>query len=355
MNAHEERDDEPTEEVELAEGAAPAFGDPRAVVLRWRVPDDCHGLRADLYLTRKVRRISRSKAARLIKRGDFRLAAGPLKASSKVSRGEAVELWRLPPDSAEGAPEPGVIFEDEDLLVLDKPPDLAVHPSARYLYRTVTAWLRARAGDGPAANPCHRLDRETSGVLLCAKSRAAERELKVAFADGRVKKTYLAITRGHVDEARHIDAPLALQGERGLVKIRMIVDEEGLPSATRVVPLAYDASVRRTLVRCHPLTGRQHQIRAHLAHDGAPLVADKLYAMGDEWFDAFTRSEVDASDPDLEHERHALHAAALEVELAGVRRRFAARLPDDLRALLPGLGDLDEVAGLGDPDDEGSR
>lgn len=332
-------------ETEDADDAGAAFGDPEAVVLRWRVPDDADGQRADVYLTRKVRRLSRARAQRIIRQGDFRLETGPLKPSARVTRGVVVELWRMPPDEpASDAAEPVVLFEDDSLLVVDKPSDLAVHPSARYLTRTLTAWLKRRANDGErVANPCHRLDRETSGVLLCAKTRAAESEAKTAFAAGTTEKVYLAIARGKLEEERALDFPLALQGERGLVKIRMIHDDGGMPSLTVVEPLAYDAEVHRTLVRCRPKTGRQHQIRAHLALAGHPLVGDKLYAMGDEWFDAFTRNEVESDDERLDHKRHALHAFMLALDVAGARRSFRSQLPAELSALLPNV----DVGALG--------
>lgn len=340
MLSHMKTDERATNEdggLDESDEGGVAFGDPEAVVLRWRVPDDAHDERADVYLARKVRRLSRSRAQRIIRQGDFRLADGPLKPSSRLSRGAVVELWRLPPDEPPThAAEPGVLYEDAALLVVDKPPDLAVHPSARYLRHTLTAWLKARAPEGErVANPCHRLDRETSGALLCAKTRAAESEVKTAFADGRTEKTYLAVARGHVERARELSYPLALQGERGLVKIRMVHDDGGLESVTLVEPLAYDASRDRTLVKCCPRTGRQHQIRAHLAIAGHPLVGDKLYAMGDEWFDAYTRGEVSSDDASLDHRRHALHAHALAVSIDGRRYEFRAPLPSDLAGLVP--------------------
>lgn len=323
---------EPPAEVEEA---GPAFGDPRAVVVRWRVPEGTAPTRADVYLTQKVRRLSRARAQRIIANGDFRTPAGPLKPSSKLGRGDAVELWRIPPDEdlPEAAP-PGVLFEDDDLLVLDKPGDLAVHPSARYLHRTVTAWLRRYAGGGRSANPCHRLDRETSGVLVCAKSKAAESAVKRAFADGGVQKRYLAVVRGRLEDAR-VALPLALQGERGLVRIRMIHDEEGLESLTLARGLHYDEETDRTLVLAEPKTGRQHQIRAHLSLIDHPIVGDKLYAMGDAFFDAFTRTGVPEGGGGLEHVRHALHAYEAAFSLDGRELAFRAPLPAELAELLP--------------------
>lgn len=313
----------------------PAHRDPRAVVVRWTIPPDLDGARADVALSQKVRRLSRSRAQRIIDAGDFRTPGATLKASSRLQAGVVVELWRVPPDEKGGGPVPTVVFEDEDLLVLDKPGDLVVHPSARYLHQTVTSWLKDRADGARVANPCHRLDRETSGVLVCAKTRSAESRVKTAFADGRVEKSYLAVVRGRLDGPMLVDAPLALQGERGLVRIRMIVDPAGLPSRTEVRPLR--ASGDRTLVLASPKTGRQHQIRAHLASVGLPIVGDKLYAMGDAWFDAFTRRALsDEERAALDHPRQALHAFEARFRLDGVERVFRAPLPEDLAALVPG-------------------
>lgn len=338
------------------EGAAPppadedggrgvAFGDPRAVVMRWLVPEEADGVRADVYLCLRLRRLSRTRAQQVLRQGDFRTAHGPLKPSSRLQRGVTVELWRLPPDEplthATG-PSPEVLYTDDALLVLDKPPHLAVHPTARHLHQTLTAWLRDRTEEGTRIpNPCHRLDRETSGVLLCARTRAAEAAAKGCFARGEVEKTYLAVVRGQLLEPRLIDLPLALQGDRGLVKLRMIHDAAGLPSETVVRPLGFDPLTQRSLVACQPKTGRQHQIRAHLALVGFPLVGDKLYAMGDMWFDAHTRGQADLADPNLDHIRHALHAYELGVTVLGQSRSFRAPLPADLAALLPSLR-LDE-------------
>ena len=311
--------------------------------MRWQVPENVKPTRADLYLTQKIQRLSRSRAQRVVQRGDFRSAQGPFKASSKVSAGMQVELWRFPPDEKrEDGEAPKVLYDQQNLLVLNKPGDLAIHPSAKYLFQTVTAWLQERADEhGPGeqvAHPCHRLDRETSGVLVCASDKRVEREVKMAFADGKVAKQYLAVVRGHLRAAARLTFPLALQGERGLVRIRMVEDEHGLPSVTGITPLAYDATTGRTLVRAEPHTGRQHQIRAHLALAGHPLVGDKLYHMGDAFFDAYSRGEADNTDARLEHPRHALHAYQVSWrDETGSELCFRAPFPPELAALLPGL------------------
>lgn len=287
-----------------------ARGDPRAVVIRWQVPNGSRDCRADLHLSTKVGRLSRSKARTIIEQGDLLRDGQVLKPSTIVRAGEQIELWRIAPDDdGELTTPPTVLHEDRDLLVIDKPAGLPVHPSARYLHQTLTRWLRDRAAPHKPFNPCHRLDRETSGVMVCARG-DVERKWKRAFQEGRVKKRYLARVRGVLSRKLTIDAPLALQGARGLVRIRMIVDDEGHKSVTDMEPLG--STDDETLVLCSPRTGRQHQIRAHLAHIGHPIVGDKLYAMGDGWFDKWTKGEADLDE--LELDRQALHAWRLELD-----------------------------------------
>lgn len=429
--------------------ATTAFGDPRAVVTRWFVPHELDRARADRILTTKIKRISRSRAQRIVERGDFRrtdipkgiyftppvtasnssvpafmtaenaqgdldeipasaqqgIPSSSIKPATHLPALTWVELWRLPPDSPEDLRvSPTIVVEDEDIVVINKPGDLAVHPSARYLYQTLTFWLRQRyilsrwqtatssdeksphhqeqypkatpktvgksldqiekmthnesllrqviVGTPTAKrphqkktntwnmpHPCHRLDRETSGILICAKSADAEATISRAFRSSTARKMYLAIARGQLTDIKRCKAPLALQGNRGLVRIRMIDDENGLPSHTDFIPLYYDSEVNRTLIACYPHTGRQHQIRAHLAILGFPIVGDKLYAMGDEYFDVFTRSSEDHSALDrdfpLDHHRQALHAYRLTILVDEDMRTFIAAMPDDMQTLLP--------------------
>jgi 23S rRNA pseudouridine1911/1915/1917 synthase len=294
-----------------------AYGDPRAVVMRWLVPPDQHGRTAIEVLAAKIRRLGVERAASVIERGDFRRQVGndtlPVTAHDAMTRGTPVEVWRLAPDSPEAMTEaPVVVHEGDGLIVVDKPGDLAVHPSARYLHATLTGWLQRRQ---TPARPCHRLDRETSGVLVCATALEAERRWKGAFAAGRVEKSYVAVVVGAWEHERRIDKPLALQGDRGLVRIRMVVDDDGAPAVTDVEPLVVASDGRSTLVRCRPRTGRQHQLRAHLADAGHPIVGDKLYQMGDAWFDAFTRGQLETADRErLPSPRQLLHAESIRLD-----------------------------------------
>lgn len=294
-----------------------AYGDPRAVVMRWTVPPDLHGRAAVDVLAAKIRRLGPERATSVIERGDFRVgrdgAPHPAHASDPLARGTHVEVWRLPPDSPEQMVEaPTILHEGDGLIVVDKPGDLAVHPSARYLHATLTGWLQRRQ---TPARPCHRLDRETSGVLICATDLGAERRFKSAFAAGRVEKSYIAVVAGALEQTGRIEKPLSLQGERGLVRIRMVVDDAGAHAVTDVEPLAVASDGRATLVRCRPRTGRQHQLRAHLADAGHPIVGDKLYQMGDAWFDRFTRSALDADERALlPSPRQLLHAESIRLD-----------------------------------------
>lgn len=310
----------------------PAYLHPKAVVQTWHVPPFMGGIRADQYLVYKIGRLSRTRAQNLILSGDFRSVEGSLKASRRFFGGEAVQLWRMPPDEAPlTLKKIEILFENDDFVVINKPTDLVIHPTARHLYQTLTHWFLQKYPEN-TPHPCHRLDRETSGVLIAARNKKTQSHLKTAFMRGKIEKTYLAIVRGNMENPLHITWPLALQGDRGLVRIRMIHDaENGLLCETHVKPLQYYPDSDRTLVECHPKTGRQHQIRAHLSLEGFPIVGDKLYAMGDEYFDAFTQDKA-IKRPD--HHRHALHAHALSFELFGKEYTFTAPLPDDLLSLL---------------------
>lgn len=314
-----------------------AWGDPRAVVMRWSVPPDMHGRPAVEVLCWKIRRLGEARAASVIEAGDLRVTienggSRAIAVFEPLPKGTPLEVWRLPPDSPDDLlVAPTVLHEADGLIVVDKPGDLAVHPSARYLHATLTGWLHRR---GTRANPCHRLDRETSGVLVCATDPVVERRWKMAFADGRIQKSYLAVVDGALDAPCEIALPLGLQGERGLVRIRMVVDDDGARAVTDVEPVAVSPDGARSLVRCRPRTGRQHQLRAHLAAIGHPIVGDKLYQMGDAWFDAFTRRALSDDDRDrLPTPRQCLHAERLVLDDAV----FVAPMPAVLSRVLAGV------------------
>ena len=229
-----------------------------------------------------------------------------------------------------------VLYEDDAIIAVDKPAGLPVHPTARYLRNTLTAVLDERYPK-QIVHLCHRLDKETSGVIVAARSVELEVKLKAAFAGRDVKKRYLAITHGAPREEQFlIDAPMALAGhEVGVLMAITPVEKGGLPSRTRVRVLERFGAF--SLLECAPETGRQHQIRLHLAHVGTPIVGDKLYAHSPDVFIASLEDKLtDEQRALLMLERHALHAAAIQFDhpKSGAPIEIEAPLPKDMRAFI---------------------
>ena len=275
------------------------------------VEENYRGWRLDRYLQEKIRRLSRAQIQHLI---ENRLEhGGPrrLKPSTRVVPGLAFALLKEAEPEPETPLEFTVVHDDGSLLVVDKPAGLPVHPTARYAAHTFTALARARFPERKV-DPAHRIDRETSGLLACGGAPEHTRALKAAFARGRVKKVYLALVDGApAEDAFAVDAPLALSGA-SKVRVRMHVVESGLASRTRFEVLGRRRAAEGSwfsLVACHPETGRQHQIRAHLRHAGFPIVGDKIYGPDETIFDRFSRREMTDDDrARLRLGRQALHA-----------------------------------------------
>lgn len=295
------------------------------------------GQRLDRFLSLRIRWLSRSRAQRIIEEGAVDAAGRRLRPSHRVLAEEVIWVYRRPP------PEPPppdlpvrVLHEDDALVVLDKPAGLTMHPTSRHRLHTLTGFLRQRY-PGTVARIGHRIDRETSGVVLATRHLEADRALKALFERRAVEKLYLAVVRGRPPEREGvIDVPLAPAHE-GPVRIRMEVRPDGLPSRTRYRVLL-DAGPY-ALVAAEPLTGRQHQVRAHLAAAGCPLVGDKLYDRDGEIFLEWLAGGGRMTDDlraRLVLDRQALHAwtVALPHPILGDRRRFTAPIPADLAALI---------------------
>ncbi len=228
----------------------------------------------------------------------------------------------------------GILLEDEYILAVDKPAGLPVHPTARYHLNTLTALLRERYGENRPIL-AHRIDSETSGVLLCAKTKEAERALKIMFADRRIQKQYLAVVRGIPSpQAGKIEASLDLD-KNSPIRIKMACCEDGLPSLTeyRVIKTFDD----RALVECHPRTGRQHQIRVHLTHLGYPIIGDKIYGPDESLFLDYLEQGL---TPEIEQragaKRQALHAASISLIHPMTKETLVIEspLPADMNALI---------------------
>jgi 23S rRNA pseudouridine1911/1915/1917 synthase len=311
---------------------------PREIIpLRLRVPPECDGWRLDHFLKHRIRRLSRAKIctiiAQQVRLGDGRRPRPAL----GVRAGETIIVDRPAPVEPEVPRFFGILAEDETFLALDKPAGLPMHTTAKFWKNTLVALLRERF-PSEALQICHRLDRETSGVLLVARGRVAASFLKRAFAQRLVRKSYLALVHGVPAEPEGvIDRPMRLVDSR--THIMMGVASDGSPAVTRyrvVRPFAEHA-----LVEASPETGRQHQIRVHLASIGHPIVGDKLYGASEQAFmdycDSGLTPELLAAFDGLP--RHALHAARLCFPHPRTREpvTIESPLPEDLVAYIKEL------------------
>jgi 23S rRNA pseudouridine1911/1915/1917 synthase len=309
------------------------------VEIEFVVEPNYAGWRLDRYLCEKIRRLSRTRVQRIIERS--LVADRPLKPASLVSAGLRFRLRRRALEEPETPRELPELFCDDWLLVLDKPAGLPIHPTARYHKGTLVSLVRERYGF--QADPVHRLDRETSGAIVCGRSTDVCRTLMRAFAGGRVHKEYLAITEGApTDDEFRVDAPIAEGTE--LVRIAVRIDRaQGKPARTRFKVLERFSRDGEpfALVRAFPETGRQHQIRIHLREAGFPVVGDKMYGPDAGYFDRFSKKTL---EPEawrrLRLPRHALHAALIRFDHpeTGEPVVFQSPVPADLSAFLTQAG-----------------
>jgi 23S rRNA pseudouridine1911/1915/1917 synthase len=308
------------------------------VDIQYVVEPNYAGWRLDRYLGEKIRRLSRTRIQGIIQRG--LVCERRLKPSTLVYPGLTFSIRRRASDEPGTPTELPVLFQDDWLLVLDKPTGLPIHPTARYQTGTLVTLLKERFGEH-FAEPAHRLDRETSGLVVCGRSTESCRVLGRLFLSRDVHKEYLAICEGHPPEDRFlVDAPIAEGTD--LIRIAVRIDAvEGKPSRTRFQVLQRFTRDGEpfALLRCYPETGRQHQIRIHLHEVGFPLVGDKMYGPDPGYFDRFSKHCL---EPEawvrLRLARHALHAAhiAFPHPGTGVSINFDSPLPGDLLDFIAG-------------------
>jgi 23S rRNA pseudouridine1911/1915/1917 synthase len=314
-------------------------------------------IRLDAFLQRHLHWRSRTSIQRLIRDGFVRVQL-PAPEREGAPGDEAVErrCGRLLRDGARvvvvipeelrivpvpsEATELVVLYEDDEALCVDKPPLLPVHPSGRHLSDSLIQRVHARyrTPDGSGRAPirlCHRLDRETSGVVLCGKGEQAHRRLMLQFEAREIEKEYLAIVRGSpIRDAGVIEHAIG-PSRVSSVRLKMTVAPDGLPCETSWSVVERHGDY--TLVSCRPRTGRQHQIRVHMDAIGHPLVGDKLYGLGEEYFLRNAAGELTSADlRALGMPRHALHnhAIAWRAATGDEWRRVESPLPRDMRDFL---------------------
>jgi 23S rRNA pseudouridine1911/1915/1917 synthase len=332
-----------------------------SVVSVFRVPPEVAGQRLDVFIQSQLHRTSRTRAQAIVRASAYDSVGRRLKPNDRVQPEQHIMLWRAPWDEVAAPYEVPVLWEDEHLLAVSKPALLAVHPTARYHKNTLIKLLQAARPDCPFLSLGHRLDRETSGVILLSKTRDCDRALKrqLEERDG-IEKTYVAFTWGVPDlgdGARQFlcERRVELDPTHPLgIKMRIREAPEALYAATFVdvksvrpgITGAAGAEPRMYAeVHCGLRTGRQHQIRLHLASLGAPIVGDKLYGMDDAIFRRAADGELTAEDHvRLEMPRHALHAARLSLDhpITGAPLAFEAPLPPDMAEFWCSLGPAEE-------------
>jgi 23S rRNA pseudouridine1911/1915/1917 synthase len=293
----------------------------------WEFRVKTGGMRLDQFLAGQQVGVSRSRLQSLITKGYVLVNGSSARPSHKVKEGDTVSLFIPPPQKLDLAPQPlplVVMFQDENIVVINKPAGLSVHPGPGHPDGTLVNALLAHCPDikgiGGAIRPgiVHRLDKDTSGLLVVAKTEQAHQDLAAQFKGHSVTKGYLALAKGVVRPARgQIDAPIARDPRH---RKRMAVVGGGREARTRYRVLELLDSY--SLLELYLETGRTHQARVHLAFLGHPLLGDAVYGK---------RSPLLG--------RHFLHAHHLGFRHPGSGEpvEFRSDLPDDLRQTVRGL------------------
>jgi 23S rRNA pseudouridine1911/1915/1917 synthase len=294
------------------------------------VPKEHARMRLDLFLVKSLPEFSRSRIQQLVRAGFVRLNGATPRSHQLVRAGDEVELTQPPPEKIETTPEAiplKILYEDDDLIVINKPAGLTVHPGAGHREHTLVNALlhhcQTLSGIGGKERPgiVHRLDKETSGCLVAAKNDLAHRELSKQFTARTVEKIYLALVSGKLrKEAGVIEEKI---GRHPVHRQRMSVSSpRGRAAKTEYRVLG--SSEQTSLVECILHSGRTHQIRVHLHHLGNPVLGDKIYAP--RLAKDFPRQMLHAWKLGFRHPR------------TGQWKHFVAPVPDDFNRALETTG-----------------
>lgn len=295
----------------------------------FEVDEHQDGQRIDNYLFSRLKGVPKSRIYRLIREGEVRVNKGRVKAETRLKTGDQIRVAPIRRVTADEQVQVKVgdelaqslanriVFEDEGLIVLDKPAGIAVHGGSGVAFGVIEA-LRQALGK-PYLELVHRIDRDTSGLLMISKKRSTLKLLQDYLRTGKIRKTYQALVKGNVLlDSQMIDAPL-LRYELANGERRVRVSKEGKPSQT--LWQVAERFKQATLVNASPLTGRTHQIRVHGLFIGHPLVGDDKYGHDVLWQGTPVR-------------RLCLHAAQLEIPGYSI---IKAELPVDIKNLIQQL------------------
>ncbi len=300
-------------------------------LLEFDIDPTCEKKRLDVYLTEAQADVSRNFVKKLIEEGRVRVNHQPAKANYRVKCGDRVELDIPDPAPLDVVAEDiplNIQHEDEHLIVIDKPAGLVVHPAPGHpggtLVNALLFHCKDLKGIGGVERPgiVHRLDKDTSGLIVVAKTDRALTSLQKQFQDRTIKKVYLALTQGHLKPSKGVVRSPIARHPKDRKKMATSTGDEGRQAET-----AYEVVLsleKCDLVRLFPKTGRTHQIRVHLASLGHPVLADPLYG---------GRSRGTG----LPLDRQALHAHRLELSHpdSGETMEFTSPLPVDMAQFFP--------------------
>lgn len=288
--------------------------------------------RLDKFLVACLPEFSRSRLQSLIKDGWVTVDGNPAQKASQILEKPAVVRVQIPPTQPTGiVPEDiplNIVFENKDLLVVNKPAGMVVHPAAGHASGTLVHAALAHApemeGIGGEHRPgvVHRLDKDTSGLILLAKTDSAHRWLQEQFRQRKAAKVYLALVDGHPPTPTgRVEAPIG-RDHRARKKMAVVPVEKGRQAVSEYRTL--ESFPEHTLLEVHPITGRTHQIRLHLAFIGCPVAGDVIYGR---------------RHSTIPLERHFLHAARLTIHLQRDSQpvTFEAPLPEELEEVLTSL------------------
>lgn len=302
----------------------------------YTLQDHENRIRLDVFLKQQYPRRSREQIKAAIHEGkvtvkrqnlSYTLSSKKLKASTLLMAQDKVKVISERKVEPDVCFDYSILYEDEFLLALDKPAPLPVHPAGKYFFNTLWMDLKIKKIETYLV---HRLDSETSGVLILAKKKTACASLTQQFAERNTEKRYLAIIHGICPEHFHVDLPLK-RDPHSRIHLKMTTAPKQSPGAKEALTLFHRIKIfgPYSLVEAIPKTGRQHQIRVHLKSANLPIVGDKLYSLSEEeknW----------KNHPSLILPRHALHATFLAFihPVTGQKIELHSPLPKDLSSLI---------------------